>query len=150
MTDNPYINNINGHRERIKFCLRQKQVMSKEGFKNFNYKVRPRVTQIISKWVGSHKDCTKTWSDADKYGVPAELFATNRSTILFLLSEFCLEEGFIYTLNGFSKKKTITHVGFSKNWMAFKITDKESKSFEVMYDSVMKRYWFRKNVKEDE
>ena len=150
MNNNPYIDKVTGHRERIKFIIKSRQPMSKTGLLNYSYRARARVSRTVFKFVGSHKDCEKMIPDSAKYGVPTSWWATDKAMIELLEQNFILTQGTTFCIQMFSHKKTCTHIGFSAIIVEIKPIDKEKGLYEITRNNRLKRFWFRKNVKEDE
>lgn len=80
-------------------------------------------------------------------GIPIQYMETDKALADFLIEHFLLQEGFVYSIHGFTNGKTASHVKQTKSLMKLEVFDSENLKYNISGTGRLNRYWFRRQAK---
>jgi hypothetical protein len=126
----------------IHLLIRAKVPMSEDGWKRWGKRQRLYISR--HRQVFKNIIATK-WEHPN--GVPVNNLVTDERMAEWIMDNYNLMEGIEYNIQGWTKKKTKTGVGFTSTLARIRITNTEERKYEVWDSSRFRHYWFRRPMK---
>lgn len=80
-------------------------------------------------------------------GIPVAMMKDDKTLADFLIENFLLEQGFTYSIHGYTNGRTKTMVKQTKSLMKLEVLDAENLKYNVSGTGRLSRYWFRRETK---
>jgi len=131
----------NGHRTGFKCQIKVRKPMSKEGFKKFHPNYRLKVRRTTWSYYSSSK------AIGLDNGLPIPIMANNKVMAEWMINNFILASGEVYSVHGYTAGKTATGSKLTRSLAIIEVHDTDTLKYTVKNFGRMNRYWFRTSQK---
>lgn len=139
--------NEKGHKTAIFILIRIRKPMSPNGIKRWGRYSRTKIERWVWITYATSKDFIAYFPET-KGAIPVEWLSNEKNLIAFIFKYLFVDNGDHLAIQGFTRKKTRTGVGFTPHLVEIRIQNVEQEKAEILKAIRIRRYWFWEKSKQ--